>query len=159
MPGDIGRRYGAVSGDRNPIHLYPLSAKLFGFKRQIAHGMWSKARCLAELQNQLPEDAFTVDVQFKLPMFVPATVKFENKPATAAATSACSPKTASNRTWPARSARRNKSSDKLQATSGNAGWRRGHTATALPAICQLKVQSEKLKRKTEELYRFSYPTL
>ena len=39
VPGDIGRRYGAVSGDRNPIHLYPLSAKLFGFKRQIAHGM------------------------------------------------------------------------------------------------------------------------
>jgi len=42
--------------------------------------MWSKARCLAELQNQLPEEAFTVDVQFKLPMFIPATVKFENKP-------------------------------------------------------------------------------
>ncbi|BAP14626.1 acyl dehydratase MaoC [Alcanivorax sp. NBRC 101098] len=81
VPGDIGRRYGAVSGDRNPIHLYPLSAKLFGFKRHIAHGMWSKARCLAELQYQLPENAFTVDVQFKLPMFVPATVKFENKPA------------------------------------------------------------------------------
>ena len=81
VPGDIGRRYGAVSGDRNPIHLYPLTAKLFGFKRQIAHGMWSKARCLAELQNQLPEEAFTVDVQFKLPMFIPATVKFENKPA------------------------------------------------------------------------------
>ncbi|MEE3387446.1 MaoC/PaaZ C-terminal domain-containing protein [uncultured Alcanivorax sp.] len=80
VPGDTGRRYGAVSGDRNPIHLYPLSAKLFGFKRQIAHGMWSKARCLAELQNQLPEEAFTVDVQFKLPMFIPATVKFENKP-------------------------------------------------------------------------------
>ncbi|MZR64099.1 MaoC family dehydratase [Alcanivorax sp. DP30] len=78
VPGDTGRRYGAVSGDRNPIHLYPLSAKLFGFKRQIAHGMWSKARCLAELQNQLPETAYTVDVQFKLPMFIPATVKFEN---------------------------------------------------------------------------------
>lgn len=76
---DTGRRYGAVSGDRNPIHLYPLSAKLFGFKRQIAHGMWSKARCLAEIQSQLPQDAFSVEVQFKLPMFIPAAVKFENK--------------------------------------------------------------------------------
>lgn len=78
VPGDIGRRYGAVSGDRNPIHLYPFTAKLLGFKRQIAHGMWSKARCLAELQADLPK-AFTVDVQFKLPMFIPAKVKFEQK--------------------------------------------------------------------------------
>ncbi|MEY1661379.1 MaoC/PaaZ C-terminal domain-containing protein [Isoalcanivorax beigongshangi] len=76
VPGDIGRRYGAVSGDRNPIHLYPLSAKLFGFKRQIAHGMWTKARSLAALHEQLPVQPFTVDVQFKLPVFIPAKVKF-----------------------------------------------------------------------------------
>lgn len=31
LPGDLGRRYGAVSGDRNPIHLHPLTARLFGF--------------------------------------------------------------------------------------------------------------------------------
>lgn len=77
---NIGRRYGAISGDRNPIHLYPLTAKLLGFKRQIAHGMWSKARCLAELESQLPTQAFSVDVQFKLPMFIPATVKFAQTP-------------------------------------------------------------------------------
>ena len=65
-----------MSGDRNPIHLYPLTAKLFGFKRQIAHGMWSKARALGQLQHELPEEAFTVAVQFKVPMFIPATVKF-----------------------------------------------------------------------------------
>ncbi|MBZ2188581.1 acyl dehydratase [Alcanivorax sp. JB21] len=76
VPGDTGRKYGAVSGDRNPIHLYPLTAKLFGFKRQIVHGMWSKARCLAEVNAQLPQGPFTVDVQFKLPMFIPAKVKF-----------------------------------------------------------------------------------
>lgn len=76
VPGDIGRRYGAVSGDRNPIHLYPLTAKLFGFKRQIAHGMWSKSRSLAELEQQFPAYPLKVDVQFKLPMFTPAKVKF-----------------------------------------------------------------------------------
>ena len=81
VPGDIGRRYGAVSGDRNPIHLYPLTAKLFGFKRQIAHGMWSKARCLAELEPNFPKQAFKVDVSFKLPLFIPAKVKFEQKAA------------------------------------------------------------------------------
>lgn len=79
VPDDIGRRYGAVSGDRNPIHLYPFTARLLGFKRQIAHGMWSKARCLAGLEGRLPKGPFTVDVQFKLPMFIPAKVKFEQK--------------------------------------------------------------------------------
>ena len=75
VPGDIGRRYGAVSGDRNPIHLHAWSAKLFGMPRPIAHGMWLKARCLAELEPTLP-DAFTVDVRFKLPLFLPAQVAF-----------------------------------------------------------------------------------
>ena len=75
VPGDIGRRYGAVSGDRNPIHLHGWSAKLFGMPRPIAHGMWLKARCLAELESTLP-DAFGVDVRFKLPLFLPAQVAF-----------------------------------------------------------------------------------
>ena len=75
VPADIGRRYGAASGDRNPIHLYAFTAKLFGFPRAIAHGMWTKARCLAALDGRLPE-AFTVDVQFKLPVLLPARVGF-----------------------------------------------------------------------------------
>lgn len=75
LGGDLGRRYGAVSGDRNPIHLYPITAKAFGFPRNIAHGMWTKARCLAALQNKLP-DAFSVDVEFKKPILLPATVVF-----------------------------------------------------------------------------------
>ncbi|HEY5430155.1 MAG TPA: MaoC/PaaZ C-terminal domain-containing protein, partial [Solirubrobacteraceae bacterium] len=49
LRGDLGRRYGAVSGDLNPIHVHPLSARLFGFPAAIAHGMWTKARCLAAL--------------------------------------------------------------------------------------------------------------
>jgi acyl dehydratase len=75
VPADIGRRYGAVSGDRNPIHLYGWSAKLFGMARPIAHGMWVKARCLAELEPTVP-DAFSVAVRFKLPLFLPAQVAF-----------------------------------------------------------------------------------
>jgi acyl dehydratase len=75
VPGDIGRRYAAVSGDRNPIHMHGISARLFGQKAAIAHGMWSKARCLAALQGRLP-DAFGVDVAFKLPILLPAKVAF-----------------------------------------------------------------------------------
>ncbi|SHG19250.1 Acyl dehydratase [Jatrophihabitans endophyticus] len=73
VPGDIGRRYAAVSGDRNPIHLHPLTAKAFGFPSAIAHGMWLKARVLASLEGRLP-DAFTAEVSFKLPVLLPTTV-------------------------------------------------------------------------------------
>jgi acyl dehydratase len=73
VPDDIGRRYGAVSGDRNPIHLYGLSAKLFGFPSAIAHGMWLKARTLAALEGRLPE-SFVADVAFKTPVLLPSTI-------------------------------------------------------------------------------------
>ena len=78
LEGDLGRRYAAVSGDRNPIHLYALTAKALGFKRQIAHGMWSKARCVAALENRLP-DAVTVEVAFRKPIFLPGTVAFGSR--------------------------------------------------------------------------------
>jgi acyl dehydratase len=75
LPGDLGRRYAGVAGDRNPIHLYGVTAKAFGFPRQIAHGMWTKARCLAQLDSRVPE-AFTVDVAFKRPILLPSKVRF-----------------------------------------------------------------------------------
>ena len=75
LRGDLGRRYASVSGDVNPIHMHPLSAKLFGFPSAIAHGMWTKARCLAALEGRLP-DAFTVEVSFRRPIVLPATVAF-----------------------------------------------------------------------------------
>jgi acyl dehydratase len=75
IPADIGRRYADVSGDRNPIHLHPLTARAFGFPRAIAHGMWSVARCLSFYEGRLP-GALTVDVRFKLPILLPATVAF-----------------------------------------------------------------------------------
>ena len=75
LRGDLGRRYASVSGDVNPIHMHPLSAKLFGFPSAIAHGMWTKAHCLAALEGRLP-DAFTVEVSFRRPIVLPATVAF-----------------------------------------------------------------------------------
>ncbi len=73
VPDDAGRRYAGVSGDVNPIHLSGLTAKAFGFKRAIAHGMWVKARALAALSGRLPE-AMTVDVVFRKPLLLPSTV-------------------------------------------------------------------------------------
>ncbi|WP_327430783.1 MaoC/PaaZ C-terminal domain-containing protein [Streptomyces sp. NBC_01236] len=73
LAGDVGRRYAAASGDRNPIHLHPLTARLFGFPRAIAHGMWTVARCLAEYG---PKDAVTVRAAFKAPVLLPGTVAY-----------------------------------------------------------------------------------
>lgn len=73
-PGNIGFQYGRVSGDMNPIHLHPLTARVFGFPRAIAHGMWSKARCLALLEEaEGPLEHATVETQFKKPLFLPGT--------------------------------------------------------------------------------------
>jgi acyl dehydratase len=78
LDGGLGRRYAGVSGDRNPIHMHSLTAKPLGFPAAIAHGMWSKARCLAALQNRLP-DAFAVAVRFRKPILLPARVEFASE--------------------------------------------------------------------------------
>ncbi|MFW1753915.1 MaoC family dehydratase [Acinetobacter wanghuae] len=70
---NTGRRYALTSGDFNLIHIHAITAKAFGFKQAIAHGMWSKARALASLS--LP-DAYEADVWFKLPMYLPSKVQF-----------------------------------------------------------------------------------
>ena len=75
LPANLGRTYASVSGDVNPIHLYPWTAKALGFPRQIAHGMWTKARSIAAIENRLPE-AVTVEVAFKKPVFLPGTVAY-----------------------------------------------------------------------------------
>jgi acyl dehydratase len=75
LDGGLGRRYGGVSGDRNPIHMHSLTAKPLGFPAAIAHGMWTKARALAALEPRLP-DAFVVDVRFRRPILLPAKVEF-----------------------------------------------------------------------------------
>ena len=70
-PADIGRRYGRISGDMNPIHLYPLTAKLLGFDRHIAHGMWTLARSCAIVQPHLGRVPRELLAQFRQPLFLP----------------------------------------------------------------------------------------
>ncbi|WP_425861259.1 MaoC/PaaZ C-terminal domain-containing protein [Arthrobacter sp. TWP1-1] len=73
---DTGRAYAAVSGDFNPIHLSVLSAKALGMRRSIAHGMYAASRVLATVPQSKP-DAFTWDISFDSPVFLPATVSLE----------------------------------------------------------------------------------
>ncbi|MFI0967400.1 MaoC family dehydratase [Streptomyces sp. NPDC021080] len=73
---DVGRRYATVSGDRNPIHLHPLTARPFGFPRAVAHGMWTVARCLAEYG---PRQAVRVRAEFRAPVLLPGTVTYAER--------------------------------------------------------------------------------
>ncbi|MBM3386101.1 MAG: acyl dehydratase [Betaproteobacteria bacterium] len=71
-PADIGRRYAAVSGDYNPIHLWPVTARLLGFRRAIAHGLWTQARALALLLPDGVCPQATLRTVFKRPLLLPA---------------------------------------------------------------------------------------
>lgn len=74
IPEDIGRRYAGVSGDVNPIHLHPLTAKAMGFPRAIAHGMWTGARTIAAVSNR-SGDPSTSRIWFRKPVLLPSTVE------------------------------------------------------------------------------------
>jgi acyl dehydratase len=78
LGGDLGRRYAGVSGDRNPIHMHTLTAKPLGFPGAIAHGMWTKARALAQLESRLP-DSFEAEIRFRKPVLLPAKVEFASQ--------------------------------------------------------------------------------
>ncbi|BBX98652.1 MaoC/PaaZ C-terminal domain-containing protein [Mycobacterium lacus] len=70
-PGKI-RRYAVVGGDHNPIHTNPIAARLFGFPTVIAHGMFSAAAVLANIEARFP-DAVRYSVRFAKPVVLPAT--------------------------------------------------------------------------------------
>jgi acyl dehydratase len=80
VPADQGRRYAGVSGDWNPIHVHALTAKAFGFRRAIAHGMWTLARCLAELEDAGTGGPLTLEAAFRRPVFLPTQVLFTAHP-------------------------------------------------------------------------------
>lgn len=71
LPADIGRRYAAVSGDRNPIHLSNITAKALGMPGAIAHGMYAAGRMLAGRELPAP---YTWAIEFASPMRLPSTV-------------------------------------------------------------------------------------
>lgn len=74
-PADIGRRYARVSGDRNPVHLFNLTARLFGFPRAIAHGMWSLACAAARIEAEAGRPLATLEVVFRRPALLPTQLR------------------------------------------------------------------------------------
>ena len=102
---NTGWRYARVSGDFNPIHLTARTAKMFGFKQAVAHGMWSMGRCLAAAAPHLPNGKIQVDTQFKLPVYMPSQALARTWRREAASIFPCARRAATACTWRCRCGR------------------------------------------------------
>ena len=78
-PAGLGRRYGFISGDVNPIHMSDLTARAFGFPRAIAHGMWSLGRLASDFEAEL-FNGCELSVNFKLPIYMPSWLMLQRWP-------------------------------------------------------------------------------
>ncbi len=79
-PSGLGRRYGFISGDVNPIHMSDLSARAFGFQRAIAHGMWSLGRLASDFEAEQFNGGCELSVNFKLPIYMPGWLMLQRWP-------------------------------------------------------------------------------
>lgn len=85
VPNNRGKHYAKITGDYNPIHMSPTAAKLFGFKRDIAHGFGVLAEAIAhsaaiEVAGGL-DKTLQVDVVFKGPVFLDSDVRIKQNKA------------------------------------------------------------------------------
>lgn len=76
LPANLGRQYAKITGDLNPIHLYALSAKLFGFKQTIIHGMCMAAKATAQAQPVKLTFPHHVYIEFNKPVYLPDEIVF-----------------------------------------------------------------------------------
>ncbi len=57
IPSETSRKYALISGDLNPIHLYPITAKVFGMRSNIIHGMWNMSKAVSYiLESHVSKD-------------------------------------------------------------------------------------------------------
>ncbi len=76
LKSNLGRQYARITGDLNPIHLFSLTAKLFGFKRTIIHGMYLAAKAANQVLQTSHDYPKRITLQFKRPVFLPSTLTF-----------------------------------------------------------------------------------
>jgi len=69
-----------LSGDWNPIHLWPWSARLMGMRAPIIHGMHSVAQACALLERARGQRVMRLDCRFKMPVPLGADVTLVGGP-------------------------------------------------------------------------------
>lgn len=71
IPAGTGRAFGLLTKDVNPIHMSKWLARLFGFERDLVHGLWAIARALPALSVDVaPEQPVRLDCAFKGPLYM-----------------------------------------------------------------------------------------
>ncbi|XP_050402639.1 3-hydroxyacyl-thioester dehydratase X [Patella vulgata] len=83
VPSDNGIKYARASGDWNPHHIYPWSARLLGYRKPIAHGMWILSKTISLItQDKVPQNyPLNIEAMFKRPLFMPgqAIIGYSNE--------------------------------------------------------------------------------
>lgn len=75
---NTGVAFARVSGDWNPHHLWWFTARPLGYRRPIAHGMWTFARAVTvALRGADPVEPLSATVSFKKPLLLPARIQIE----------------------------------------------------------------------------------
>jgi acyl dehydratase len=69
-----GREYASLSGDWNPIHLWPWTARLMGLPGPIIHGMHTLGRTCADLERAGGRPVAALDGRFRAPIALPGAV-------------------------------------------------------------------------------------
>ncbi len=82
LPAHAGRAYAWLSGDANPIHLWPWTARRFGLPQPIVHGMHTLARCEAELARAQGAPLRHIELQFLRPLALPGHAALHGDAAT-----------------------------------------------------------------------------
>ncbi len=78
VPGNTGLSYACVSGDWNPHHLWWFTARPLGYRRPIAHGMWTLARALAVALHGVPDETpLRSSAFFKRPLLMPGRIELD----------------------------------------------------------------------------------
>jgi len=80
VPSAISWKYARIAQDYNPVHLFSLWARAYGFKSAVAHGMWSAARCLSALPPLPQREPLRIDIAFKGPIFLGSRVTMRIEP-------------------------------------------------------------------------------
>ena len=80
VPANIGKQFGLLTKDINPIHMSRLLAKLFGFKRDLCHGMWALGRTLGTMEHIDYSQPVRNDVAFKGPLYIEHDIAIQVAP-------------------------------------------------------------------------------
>jgi len=83
IPKSMGKKYAGITGDYNPIHINKYAAKLFGFSRDIIHGMWNLAQAVNHLPPHETDGPLRLDALFKGPAFIGSKMALQSESADA----------------------------------------------------------------------------